>query len=198
MPELLLPPPRPRLGAESILVSTHYPVLVPRPNQRVISLPKDLVDRVETSVKGLPDLGYTSIADFVKDAIREKLAREVERRFYLELPTKAFRKWESSVKKHPEWGFDSTEDLVNDVLLHALDALAKGRGNLSPEALDEVEAHLEMAVQDYERALRALAERGEFPKDAVRAEVSRFREAAFESTRRPRTRKRTGKLVRTH
>jgi metal-responsive CopG/Arc/MetJ family transcriptional regulator len=46
-----------------------------KPTQRGITLPRDLVDEVEKVITESPGLGYSSIADFVKSALREKLAR---------------------------------------------------------------------------------------------------------------------------
>jgi Arc/MetJ-type ribon-helix-helix transcriptional regulator len=43
---------------------------------RTIRLPKDLIDKVEKQVQK-PGMGYKSIAEFVKDAIREKLTEGV-------------------------------------------------------------------------------------------------------------------------
>ena len=42
-----------------------------------ISVPKPLIIEVKEHIKKFPRSGYTSIADFVKSSIREKLARDV-------------------------------------------------------------------------------------------------------------------------
>jgi hypothetical protein len=41
---------------------------------RGITLQRELVDKIEEYVKAHPEMGYTSLADFVADAVREKCA----------------------------------------------------------------------------------------------------------------------------
>ena len=43
---------------------------------RTIRLPKDLIDRVEEQVR-ISDMGYKSVSEYVKSAIREKLGEGV-------------------------------------------------------------------------------------------------------------------------
>jgi metal-responsive CopG/Arc/MetJ family transcriptional regulator len=40
-----------------------------------VTLPEPLIRRVETFIKERPELGYSSIADFIKDAVREKFEK---------------------------------------------------------------------------------------------------------------------------
>ena len=44
-----------------------------KPKWRKISLRNELIERVERIIEKRPDLGYTSVADFVADAIRRRL-----------------------------------------------------------------------------------------------------------------------------
>jgi len=47
---------------------------------RTISIPEEMFKQIEKVVKEKPELGYSSVADFVKNAIREKLKALVESR----------------------------------------------------------------------------------------------------------------------
>jgi hypothetical protein len=38
-----------------------------------LKLPREFIERVRRFIEANPDLGYTSVPEFVKDAIREKL-----------------------------------------------------------------------------------------------------------------------------
>jgi len=44
-----------------------------RRNWRKVSVRAELVEKIEKLIETRPDLGYTSIADFVADAIRRRL-----------------------------------------------------------------------------------------------------------------------------
>ncbi len=48
-------------------------------NYRTMSLPESLVNQVEKIVKG-NDRGYATITEYVKEAIREKMSRELEKK----------------------------------------------------------------------------------------------------------------------
>lgn len=40
-----------------------------------ISIPKEMFDEIEKVIKEHPELGYSSITDFIKEAIREKIVK---------------------------------------------------------------------------------------------------------------------------
>lgn len=105
---------------------------MPRANQRVISLPKDLVDRVEAWVYTNPKR-YPSIAKFLGEAAVEKLNRDQEHRATMWVPEEAFDRWETAIKKHPEYGFKNVDELMEDAILWFLDAMVSGRITRSPE-----------------------------------------------------------------
>ena len=42
-----------------------------------VSIPKPLISEVKEHIRKFPRLGYTSVSDFVKSSIRDKLARDV-------------------------------------------------------------------------------------------------------------------------
>jgi metal-responsive CopG/Arc/MetJ family transcriptional regulator len=48
---------------------------MPKDKYKGVSLPKDMVEEVERIVKEHPELGYTSVADFIKEAVREKILK---------------------------------------------------------------------------------------------------------------------------
>jgi len=48
---------------------------MPKDRYKGVSLPKEMVEEIERIIKDNPELGYTSIADFVKDAVRDKLIK---------------------------------------------------------------------------------------------------------------------------
>jgi metal-responsive CopG/Arc/MetJ family transcriptional regulator len=48
---------------------------MPKDRYKGVSLPKDMIEEVERIVKEYPELGYTSVADFVKEAVREKILK---------------------------------------------------------------------------------------------------------------------------
>lgn len=125
---------------------------------RTVSLPKDLVEAAIEFIRRNPELGYTSLAEFVKEAIRTRIdiAAAID---------KALQRRRIGPRV-------PTGQELHDVWLEAVDSI-------TPEPVTEIRALLEQAVQDYERHLRALAERGGFPPEAVDAEVARFRTSTF-------------------
>ncbi len=44
--------------------------VMPRPGWKSVSLPKDMVDKIQRIIESNPELGYKSVADFIVDAIR--------------------------------------------------------------------------------------------------------------------------------
>jgi len=48
---------------------------MPIDRYRGISLPKEMIDEIERIIKSNPELGYTSVADFVKEAVRDKMLK---------------------------------------------------------------------------------------------------------------------------
>ena len=46
-------------------------------NFRSVSLPEFLVRRIESILKERPDLGYTSVSEFIRDACRDKIEEVV-------------------------------------------------------------------------------------------------------------------------
>jgi len=44
-----------------------------KPKWRTISLRVELVEKIEKLLESRPDLGYSSVADFVADAVRRRL-----------------------------------------------------------------------------------------------------------------------------
>ncbi|MCS7119554.1 MAG: ribbon-helix-helix domain-containing protein [Archaeoglobaceae archaeon] len=46
---------------------------MPPKGYRGITLPMELIEEIENLIEKHPELGYTSLAEFVKDAIRSKL-----------------------------------------------------------------------------------------------------------------------------
>jgi metal-responsive CopG/Arc/MetJ family transcriptional regulator len=46
---------------------------MPPKGYRTLTLPIEMVEEIEKVIKENPQLGYTSLAEFVKDAIRSKL-----------------------------------------------------------------------------------------------------------------------------
>jgi Arc/MetJ-type ribon-helix-helix transcriptional regulator len=44
-----------------------------KPKWRTISLRVELVEKIEKLIESRPDLGYSSVADFVADAVRRRL-----------------------------------------------------------------------------------------------------------------------------
>jgi len=44
-----------------------------RRSWRRVSLRAELVEKIERIIESRPDLGYTSIADFIADAVRRRL-----------------------------------------------------------------------------------------------------------------------------
>ena len=48
---------------------------MPKDKYKGVSLPKEMVEEIEKIIRDNPELGYTSIADFVKEAVRDKLLK---------------------------------------------------------------------------------------------------------------------------
>ena len=46
---------------------------MPRKGYRGISLPETMIEEIEKLLKQRPDLGYQSVAEFIKDAIRRRI-----------------------------------------------------------------------------------------------------------------------------
>ncbi len=109
-----------------------------------ISLPKELYDKLQELIEKKPDLGYSSVADFCKEAIRlhvEAIKRELREDFFrkLDLPT-LFKKIESisavdrgtygeAFEKLKEMAFLATRDFkikdCNEEFLSLLGYLSK-------------------------------------------------------------------------
>ena len=50
------------------------PETTKRYHYKSVTLPEPLLNRIERFLKNNPEYGYTSIAEFIKEAIREKLS----------------------------------------------------------------------------------------------------------------------------
>lgn len=50
-------------------------VYMPKGEYKGVSLPKEMIDEISRIIREHPELGYSSIADFVKDAVREKMLK---------------------------------------------------------------------------------------------------------------------------
>lgn len=48
---------------------------MPKDRYKGVSLPKEMVEEIERIIKDNPELGYTSVADFVKEAVRDKILK---------------------------------------------------------------------------------------------------------------------------
>ncbi|WP_290597510.1 MULTISPECIES: ribbon-helix-helix domain-containing protein [unclassified Archaeoglobus] len=46
---------------------------MPPKNYKGITLPAEMVERVKEIIETFPEMGYSSVSEFVKDAIREKI-----------------------------------------------------------------------------------------------------------------------------
>lgn len=52
------------------------PVAMPEKGYESVSLPEDLLESVRQLIRDHPELGYTSLAEFVKSAMRKQLERD--------------------------------------------------------------------------------------------------------------------------
>ena len=50
-------------------------VCMPKGEYKGVSLPKEMIEEINRIIREHPELGYSSIADFVKDAVREKMLK---------------------------------------------------------------------------------------------------------------------------
>ena len=50
-------------------------ICMPKGEYRGVSLPKEMIDEINRIIRQYPELGYSSVADFIKDAVREKMLK---------------------------------------------------------------------------------------------------------------------------
>jgi|GEM_PF-1003144 metal-responsive CopG/Arc/MetJ family transcriptional regulator len=65
-----------------------------------ISIPKEMFEEVEKVIKEHPELGYSSITDFIKDAVRDKITeiRKIHAKSAEEI-AEEFENWSEDEKK---------------------------------------------------------------------------------------------------
>ncbi|MEM2191777.1 MAG: ribbon-helix-helix domain-containing protein [Archaeoglobaceae archaeon] len=51
---------------------------MPPKGYRTVTLPIEMVEEIEKIIRKYPEFGYTSLAEFIKDALREKLQKMKE------------------------------------------------------------------------------------------------------------------------
>ena len=54
-------------------MDTTYIQYMPPKSYKGITLPQEMIEEIKAIIEAHPELGYSSVAEFVKDAIRSKL-----------------------------------------------------------------------------------------------------------------------------